>query len=76
MFHLHEIITAKVHEVLSLEEFILSYKGKLFRVFDKSSQIHALGQEVDLVVIALNPVKFRVKESQKDKNRGRLNISI
>jgi hypothetical protein len=57
-----ELRRARVVERLSPREYIVSFAGELLRVSNDTARVWRPGQDVDLIVISVNPVAFRLLE--------------
>ncbi|GIL16795.1 MAG: hypothetical protein BroJett040_05460 [Oligoflexia bacterium] len=64
---LGERVRATVEDVSSNDDMIVSVHGQLIRVHNSSSQNLKKGDQLDLVVVGVNPYEFKLYSAYKQK---------
>mgnify|MGYP004346175107 CR=1 FL=1 len=68
-----DIVTASVVEVVSPHEMIVNIQGHLLRVVDKTMRINPSTPQIDLVVVQVKPLAFKLATAHKN---GRISITV
>jgi hypothetical protein len=74
---LGETVAGSVSELLSGGEILINIAGDLLRVHNETHETFIVGQNVSLVVEAIQPLRFRLQASRVSlRSKGRLDVSI
>ncbi|MBC86533.1 MAG: hypothetical protein CL677_05075 [Bdellovibrionaceae bacterium] len=68
-----DVFTATVTEVVSPNEMIVSFDGTLLRVVDRTSRLAKLNAKVQLIVVRVKPLSFKLANRSKD---GRFSVTV
>ncbi len=68
-----DLVSAEVVELAAGHDLIVNFQGDLIRVSNKTPDLFALGQKINLKVIRLRPLGFQLLSNRNGKG---LSVSV